>query len=669
MADNATSDQDKLADVQALMYEGKFEDAIGVLSGLSAPDNPDIEALYLTAVCRRYLGQLDESLDQITQLQQVAPDFGRALQEEGHIRRAMGQADRALEAYRRACQSNPALQASWSAQAAILSAQGNGEAAAAAQAQADRLAALPKPLVAVTHLMHEGKILKAESLCREFLIANKTHVEGMRLLADIGVRLGVMDDAEFLLESALEFEPANVQVRIDYIQVLRKRQKFEAALQQARKLFESDPGSPIFQSLYAIEAMQTGDYDQAFELFDKVLERFPDDPSTLTSRGHALKTVGKHEDAIASYRKAFAVNPGFGDAYYGLANLKTYRFSEAELQQMHQQLESKALTYQNQVHVCFALGKAHEDRSEYEKAFRFYEQGNELKRKQSRYKDDVMTAEFDAQIEHCGRDLFAKHEGSGFAAGDPIFVVGLPRAGSTLIEQILASHSQIDGTLELPNILTLSHQLRGRKLAGGTSDYPKVLHDLTGEQLAAMGKDYIDSTAIHRQGAAYFVDKMPNNFRHIGLIQLILPNAKIIDARREPMACCFSGFKQLFAEGQEFTYGLHEIGSYYRDYVRLMDHWDEVLPGRILRVQHEDVLDDLEGQVARILDYVGVPFEQSCVEFHKTKRAVRTASSEQVRQPISKAAVDQWRNFEPWLGPLKNALGPVLERYPIAASD
>nr|WP_299195279.1 tetratricopeptide repeat-containing sulfotransferase family protein [uncultured Erythrobacter sp.] len=645
------------------MYQGDFEGAIDRLSDQLDPTSPDIEALYLTAVCHRYLKQHDQALELVQQLKQIVPDFGRALQEEGHVFRDSGQMDRALEAYRRACQSNPALHASWNSQAKILASQGNLEASAAAKAQADRLNSLPKELVAVTHLMHEGKILKAESLCRNFLIVNKTHVEGMRLLAEIGVRLGVMEDAEFLLESALEFEPANIQVRIDYVQVLRKRQKFKAALEQAKHLYDTDPSSPVFQSLYAIEAMQTGDYEQAFDLFDKVLEKLPDDPSTLTSRGHALKTVGRHDDAIKSYQSAFAVDPGFGDAYYGLANLKTYRFSDAELKQMHEQLEHDRLTYLNQVHVCFALGKAHEDRGEYEKSFKFYEEGNGLKRTQSRYEAKVMTAEFDAQIEHCDRDLFAKHAGAGCAAKDPIFVVGLPRAGSTLIEQILASHSQIDGTLELPNILTLSHQLRGRKLESGKSEYPRVLRELTAKQLSDMGQDYIDSTAIHRQGAAYFVDKMPNNFRHIGLIHLILPNAKIIDARREPMACCFSGFKQLFAEGQEFTYGLHEVGSYYRDYVGLMEHWEEVLPGRILRVQHEDVLDDLEGQVARILDYVGVPFEQACVEFHKTKRAVRTASSEQVRQPINKSAVDQWRNFEPWLDPLKEALGPTREQY------
>jgi len=308
----------------------------------------------------------------------------------------------------------------------------------------------------------------------------------------------------------------------------------------------------------------------------------------------------------------------------------------------------------DRVHIAFALGKGHEDRGEYAESFAHYREGNDLKRAQTRYSADAMTAELARQREACTADLFARHEGDGHSAPDPIFILGLPRAGSTLLEQILASHSQIDGTLELPNILSLAHRLRGRKASA--SRYPDILHDLTAEQLAKFGEQYIADTRIHRQGAPFFIDKMPNNFRHIGLIHLILPNATIIDARREPMDCCFSGFKQLFAEGQEFTYGLEEIGRYYADYVDLMQHWDEVLPGRVLRVSHEDVLDDLEGQTRRMLDHIGLPFEEQCLAFHETKRAVRTASSEQVRQPITRAGQGAWRPYEEWLDPLKAAL-------------
>ncbi|MEO0643161.1 MAG: sulfotransferase, partial [Pseudomonadota bacterium] len=303
------------------------------------------------------------------------------------------------------------------------------------------------------------------------------------------------------------------------------------------------------------------------------------------------------------------------------------------------------------------LGKALEDAGEYEESFAAYEKGNDLKRTQTRYSADKMSEELSKQGAICTPELFAQHSGRGHLAPDPIFILGLPRAGSTLLEQILASHSRIDGTLELPNILALAHRLRGRR--AGQSKYPDVLPNLSAEQLAKFGEDYINDTRIHRQGAPFFIDKMPNNFRHIGLIHLILPNAKIIDARRAPMDCCFSGFKQLFAEGQEFTYGLTEIGRYYSDYVDLMEHWDTVLPGKVLRVIHEDVLDDQEGETRRMLDFLGLPFEEACLQFHKTDRAVRTASSEQVREPINRKGQDAWKPFEPWLGDLKEALGDL----------
>lgn len=656
MTETGLDIEEQLNQARAHMYEGRFDAAMQSAANILQHDDENIDALYVKAVCERYLGLNDRALVSVDLLKSLSPDFGRAYQEEGHIFKTMGDDENALAAYRRACQCNPMLQASWKAQGDIFDRWGRHEAAKEMRGQEQRIASIPKPLVAVSHLLHEGKLVKAENACRHFLQNNPHHVEAMRLLADIGSRLGIMEDADFLLESALEFEPDNVQVRIDYIQILRKRQKFSEALKQAEILYQRDPENAVFQSLFAAESMQTGNYERALDLFEKVLQQLPNDPVTLTSKGHALKTFGRHDEAVRSYQQAFESDPGYGDAYYGLANLKTYRFSDEELALMELQEEGNRLSYQNRIQICFALGKAYEDREHYDSSFGHYDRGNELKRVQSRYDADQMTAELNSQIKICTPDLFEKQAGKGCDAHDPIFILGLPRAGSTLLEQILASHSQIDGTLELPNILSLAHRLRRQKQASNDSLYPENLHDLDAGQLLEMGQEYIDSTRIHRQDAPYFIDKMPNNFRHIGLIKLILPNAKIIDARREPMACCFSGFKQLFAEGQEFTYGLDEIGRYYRDYVQLMDHWDTVLPGAVLRVQHEDVLDDLEGQVHRMLDYLGLPFEQGCIDFHQTERAVRTASSEQVRQPISKASVDLWRHYQSHLQPLKDAL-------------
>ena len=649
---------ENLKQAQLQIRAGQFADALDGLANVLQADPDHLEALYMSAVAARYLKKFDTALAFITRLKAVNPEFGRAYQEEGHLARDQGLQTQALSAYTRACQYNPALEASWTAQAKILISLGQPQPGAIAQAHADRLKDMPRHLVAVTNHLHEGRLFKAEDLCRTFLKSNPANTEAMRLLAEIGSRLGVLGDAEILLENAIEIESDNIQLRFDYIQVLRKQQKFIAALGEAEALYARDENNPLFVSHYAIECMQTGDFQKALSLFDKLLEKLPDDPITLTSRGHALKTAGRQDRAIASYRRAIANKPDHGDAWYALANLKTYTFSETELQAMQSEEAKPDLGHMARVHICFALGKAFEDRKSYDKAFTYYERGNRLRSANTRYTTEQMQTEFSAQKEICTASLFSAQANKGHPAPDPIFIVGLPRAGSTLIEQILASHSLVDGTLELPNILSLAHRLRGRKYLSERNNYPNILHDLPGEELEALGREYIDSTRIHRQSAPFFTDKMPNNFRHLGLIHLILPNAKIIDARRHPMDCCWSGFKQLFAEGQEFTYALDDIGRYYKAYVDLMDHWEQVLPaGRILRVQHEDVLGDLEGQVRRLLGHCGLPFEQACLDFHKTDRAVRTASSEQVRKPINRAGQDQWRPYETHLDPLKNALG------------
>ena len=657
----ATDMSEALTMVQADIYAGRIDAAIARLDTVLSAEPDHVDAHYMKAVALRFSGQTDRARDALTDLKRLAPDFGRALQEEGHLERAVGDASAAIAAYRAAVMANPALFAAWDALAGLLESAGEGAEARQCRAQAEALKALPKPLLAASNHLYENRVHKAEALARGFLQKHPRHVEGMRILAEIGKRFGVLDDAEFLLESAAEFEPDNIAVRLDLIEVLRKRQKHEAALEQCRLLLDRDPDSPVFLSRYAVEALAVGDYDAALAGFDKVLATLPGDAGTLAGRAHALKTMGRTEDAIEAYRAAIAAMPGYGEAWYGLANLKTYRFTDAELDEMQAREAAPGLRTHDRIQLCFSLGKAYEDRGAYDTSFAFYERGNDLKRVQTRYTPQIMEREFAAQIAACTPELFAHQGGKGYPAPDPIFIVGLPRAGSTLLEQILASHSQVDGTLELPDILATAHRLRGRSRGDGTGRYPGVLHELDEEQLRALGEAYLDNTRIHRQGAPFFTDKMPNNFRHVGLIKLILPNARIIDARRAPMACCFSGFKQLFAEGQEFTYGLDEIGRYYRGYVELMDHWDRVLPGQILRVQYEDVVADLEGQVRRILDFCGLPFEQACLDFHANERAVRTASSEQVRQPIYASGVEQWRHFERHLAPLKSALGPVLQ--------
>ena len=653
-----------LGSIQEKVLAKRFDDALTDLADIlrAEPENPD--ALYMAAVCRRYIRDFSTALELIGLLKEVSPEHGRAHQEEGHTYRDMGKPDEALMAYARACRFNPALVASWRGQLEILARKGLRPQAEQVRTQLSSLQQLPRPLLSVMDLIGQRKLLQAEDICRKFLQKVPHHVEGMRLLADIGMRLGVLDDAEFLLEAALKLEPENTRARIDYIQALRKRQKFGAALEQAKVLLESAPDNLQFKSLFAIESMQTGDYETALATFDEILEQLPADPVTLTSKGHAHKTCGDYEDAVDAYQAAINSNPHHGEAYYSLANLKVYEFGDAEIRGMHAQEQNRNLSHMDRVHLNFALGKAYEDKEDFATSFLYYAQGNRLKKFQTTYKAEQMSEDLKAQQEVCTAELFERRSGTGHAAPDPIFIVGLPRAGSTLLEQILSSHSQVDGTLELPNILSLSQQLRRRARQEEGTKYPAILDELSDEELEAFGKTYIDDTRIHRQGAPFFIDKMPNNFRHIGLIHMILPQAKIIDARRQPMACCFSGYKQLFAEGQEFTYDLADAGAYYRDYVELMDHWDAVLPGKVLRVHYEDVVADTAGQVRRILDHCGLPYEDACVNFHETRRSVRTPSSEQVRQPIYTSGLEQWRNFEPWLDPLKQALGDVLDRYP-----
>ncbi|MDR9389705.1 MAG: sulfotransferase [Wenzhouxiangella sp.] len=652
-----SSFDDTLAQAERLLRHQQIPQAESLLNDCLQTRPNHHQALFYKAVCRRADGDHSQALSHLKKALEGKPDYGRAWQEIGHNHRDQGQKSPAIEAYRRACELNPGLLASWRELAQLLAETGHPQDAASARANHDRLAKLPKVLQSVTSMMHEGRLYKAEQACRQYLKAHPKDTEGMRLLAAIGAELNVLDDAEFLLESALEFEPKFDLARLDYVKVLHKRQKFQKAFDQAVELRRRLPNNLAAEMVYANQCAAIGRYQDALAVLDPLVDISPHPENVHMQRGHAFKTIGEQDQAIGAYQAAAAQRPEFGDAWWSLANLKTYRFSDDDLDRMAQALNSDQATVVDRYHLHFALGKAIEDRNDFEHAFDHYAQGNALKKAQVRYSADRMHADFERQKAFFTPERVASFEGQGDPAPDPIFIVGLPRAGSTLIEQILASHSQIDGTLELPNILATVHRLNGRQLVNDTPKYPQVLAEYTPEAIRAMGSQYIEDTRIHRQGAPLFTDKMPNNFRHIGLIKTMLPNARIIDARRHPMACCFSGFKQLFAEGQEFSYGLDDIGRYWADYADLMDHWHAVYPGEILQVDYEAVVEDLDAQVKRMLTFLGLEFEPQCVEFHQTQRSVRTASAEQVRQPIYQAGVAQWRHFEPWLGPLKATLG------------
>ena len=640
--------------------EAKFVEALRLLKSNLAEDPDHIDSLYLSAVSSRYLKNFDDSKKFIERLLTNAPDMGRAYQELGHLNRDAGDEENAIRYYRQACELNPALPASWKALYSYFKKNDNKPAADHAYMQMNTLETMPNTLLFISQILNEGKLGIAEEKCREFLKQNPTNTYAMSLLSDIADRLGYFDDAEFLLESAVKFDPDDGELRMKYAMILRKKQKFAKTMEQVNILCDQFPENLSYQAQKASEIMQNGDHKGAIDLFDEILHKNPYNFSILTSKGHAQKTLGETERAIKSYQTAYQVKQDHGEAFFSLANLKTYAFSENELNIMREQLKRVDLTLRDKAYFHFALAQGCEAIGEYDEAFFHLDSGNKIKNKQSKYSIERMDKELQAQIDVCDESFFESHGNGGYETEDPIFILGLPRAGSTLIEQILASHSMIDGTLELPNILSMAQSLRGDDIYGKEGNYPKSMEHLSPEKRVEMGKKFIDDTKMHRKEAPRFTDKMPNNFRHIGLIHLIMPNAKIIDARRYPLDCCFSMFKQLFAQGQEFTYGLAEAGSYYKSYVKLMDHWDAVLPNKILRVNNEDIIDDLEGQVSRMLDFLGLPFEESCITFYETDRSVRTASSEQVRKPINKSGMHRWKPYAQHLGPLIDGLGPQL---------
>ena len=640
--------------------EAKFVEALRLLKSNLAEDPDHIDSLYLSAVSSRYLKNFDDSKKFIERLLTNAPDMGRAYQELGHLNRDAGDEENAIRYYRQACELNPALPASWKALYSYFKKNDNKPAADHAYMQMNTLETMPNTLLFISQILNEGKLGIAEEKCREFLKQNPTNTYAMSLLSDIADRLGYFDDAEFLLESAVKFDPDDGELRMKYAMILRKKQKFAKTMEQVNILCDQFPENLSYQAQKASEIMQNGDHKGAIDLFDEILHKNPYNFSILTSKGHAQKTLGETDRAIKSYQTAYQVKQDHGEAFFSLANLKTYAFSENELNIMREQLKRVDLTLRDKAYFHFALAQGCEAIGEYDEAFFHLDSGNKIKNKQSKYSIERMDKELQAQIDVCDESFFESHGNGGYETEDPIFILGLPRAGSTLIEQILASHSMIDGTLELPNILSMAQSLRGDDIYGKEGNYPKSMEHLSSEKRVEMGKKFIDDTKMHRKEAPRFTDKMPNNFRHIGLIHLIMPNAKIIDARRYPLDCCFSMFKQLFAQGQEFTYGLAEAGSYYKSYVQLMDHWDAVLPNKILRVNNEDIIDDLEGQVSRMLDFLGLPFEESCITFYETDRSVRTASSEQVRKPINKSGMHRWKPYAQHLGPLIDGLGPQL---------
>ncbi len=629
------------------------------------PGNRD--ALLLQGVARRTQGLASSALDVLGPLATAEADWPAAQLELGLTLAQLGRSRAAVQVLSRATKLDPRLAAAWRAlgdQWTLL-----GEAAAADDAYARQIRASvndPVLLEAATALC-ENRLAVAERLLRGFLKAHPTDVAAIRMLAEVGGRLGRYEDAQTLLERCLELAPGFTAARYNYAVVLNRQTKGEEAIAQIDQLLEHDPRHPGYRSLKAACLGRIGEYEQTIAQYGELLQEYPDQPKAWMSYGHALKTVGRQQESIDAYRKSVAQLPSLGEAYWSLANLKTFRFADDDVAAMQAQLERTDLDHEDRFHLHFALGKALEDAGRFEVSFEHYAQGAAIRRSTFDYDPEETTNLVRRSKALLTRGFFADRTAMGSQSEDPIFIVGLPRAGSTLIEQILASHSAVEGTMELPDITAIARRLGGRSGRRDGDGYPGGLEALDAGQCEAFGEDYLRTTRVQRKlGRPFFIDKMPNNFAHIGLIHLILPRARIIDARRHPLACCFSAFKQHFARGQRFSYDLTDLGRYYADYVELMAHFDEVLPGRIHRVVHEELVTNPEHEVRRLLDYCRLPYEAGCLRFHENERPVRTASSEQVRRPISAEGLDHWMNYEPWLGPLKLALGSVLDAYPAA---
>jgi tetratricopeptide (TPR) repeat protein len=548
---------------------------------------------------------------------------------------------------------------------AALRRSGDVEEAEAAELQAISASVRDPALLRAAEALLENDLPTAEQLLRARLKGRPTDVAAIRMMAELAGRLGRFGDSEKLLRRALELAPAFAPARANLATVLYRQNRPAEAIEELDRLQAADAAHAGNQNLKAAALGRVGSYEEAIGIYEQVLVKMPRQPKVWMSYGHALKTVGRQEDSLKAYRQALAIAPTLGEVWWSLANLKTVPFSDEDVAAMEQALGQDGLTPDDRLHLHFALGKALEQRASYDASFAHYSEGNRLRSELSPFDYDDVGILVQRSKRFFTPAVFASRADDGCQAADPIFILGMPRSGSTLVEQILASHSMIEGTMELPDMPALAKRIGGGKAKWGRSTYPECLAELPPSELRALGEEYLERTRIQRKtDRPFFIDKMPNNWLHVGFIRLILPNARIIDARRHPLDCCFSNFKQHYARGQGFSYSLEGMGRYYSDYVELMAHFDDALACPPARVIHERLVDDPEGEIRHMLSALALPFEARCLDFHSNKRAVRTASSEQVRRPINREGVGQWKPYDRWLGPLKQALGQIADAYP-----
>ncbi len=655
-------------DKAAAALDADPEGALAVAEAILAR-NPGLPpALFVAGQALRRLGEPAAALARLGDIGGGPQRPPMVLWELAQAASEAGQSQAAIEALEALTQAQPAVASGWFLLAAELRKAGRDEDAWRADLCAVHAASRDPELLKAAAAMHEGKLDEAEAMLRSRAARLPDDPVGTRMLGEVHWRRGDMAEALRLVERAVVLAPGFDLARDFLVRLLMQLNRLPDALLHAEMLAQSPVKTAGSELILASVLVRLGEQERARGIYEHLLETQAEQPLLWQNLGHVLKTLGEQGKAIAAYRAAVTHQPSLGEAWWSLANLKTVKLAGEDIARMEAALEELAGLpgrEEDVFHLHFSLGKAYEDAGDAALAFGHYDKGNRLRRTLIRYDADEFTADIDAAASTFTAPFIAAMGEGGALAEDPIFIVGLPRSGSTLVEQILSSHSAIEGTMELAEMMTIAARLQSRVDEGEFEDFAAMVRSLTAADRRRLGEEYIERTRVHRKtDRPRFTDKMPNNWQHVGLIRLILPNAKIVDARRHPMSCCFSGWKQHFARGQAFTYDLGEIGRYYRDYVRLMAHYDAAAPGAVHRVIYERMVADQEGETRALLDYLGLPFEESCLEFHRNTRAVRTASSEQVRQPIYTDAVEHWKAFAPWLGPLEAALGDLATRYP-----
>ena len=619
----------------------------------------------LQALLGALLIKLNRTAEAETLLRHVteqAPTYAKPHEDLGHVLVQQGRADEALPFLERATHLDPQLENAWFTLGKALAVLGRGAEADQAFERCFALSPERRLMAQAAEHQKEGRLEEAEQLYRRVLREHPRNVDAMRLLAAIAARAGRADEAERLLERAISIAPDFLAAILD-LGLLRKDQdRFAKALECFDRAIALAPDDAQAHFLRGATLAPASFTFEAIEAYEKCLELQPSHPGALLGRGHLLKGVGRYNEAVASYDACIRERPDSGEAYWSLANLKTFRFSDAVIAEMERRVRGSGLTVQSEVNFLFALGKAWEDRGDYERAWAYYQEGNTKQRADVAY-DPVRTeAASDRLIDTFSGDFLASRAGVGLPDPAPIFIVGLPRSGSTLLEQILASHSQVEGTGELAYVPRVANSLNRNRADGIT--YPEAALELGPSHFRSLGEEYLAYARQHlRSDTPRFIDKMPNNFPQIGFMSLILPTARIIDARRHPLDACLSCYRQLFAKGQEFTYDLTEVGEYYLQYQRMMDHWAAVLPGRVLTLQYEEVIADFENQVRRLLEFCGLPWEDACLRFYENERPIRTPSAEQVRQPIYDRSVGYWLNYAQYLDELVAVIEPIRDRY------